>query len=98
MQICLDDQVIFQGPLRQAPARPKGERVPSFGQSIVFTNERKILDAQSGSCYSCKGAEQPVVCINNQRIESGPKISPRLNGVPVTVRPMTMATGGRPFC
>eukprot|EP00698_Gefionella_okellyi_P024601 TRINITY_DN8737_c0_g1_i1.p1 TRINITY_DN8737_c0_g1~~TRINITY_DN8737_c0_g1_i1.p1 ORF type:complete len:1278 (+),score=327.47 TRINITY_DN8737_c0_g1_i1:97-3930(+) len=93
----IDGLLVYQGELRQAPPRPKGERLPQFGQSILFTNDPRIVEAEKKFVYTIAGTEQRVTCINNNQVQSAP--APLHQPAPAAPdeRPTTAATGGRPF-
>ena len=65
----MDDKTIYQGYLKKAPSDP-ARQAEDFGQTILFTNERAIVESERRNVYRHGEHEQTVVYTNEGRIQS----------------------------
>lgn len=74
LQVLLDDVIIWDGVLRQAPPAPAangGKARPSFAQSLLFCAHPSLVERESGHVYRDPSA-QDVLLVDERRFVNQP--------------------------
>uniref|UniRef100_A0A7S0P615 KATNIP domain-containing protein n=1 Tax=Calcidiscus leptoporus TaxID=127549 RepID=A0A7S0P615_9EUKA len=90
--ILFDDAIIFEGFMRAAPPRatpspPSGAADEDFVQTVIFTDNEQLIDAEADHIYNQEQLDDELVFVDNGHLLSGNR--PRLD----TLRPTTAAHG-----
>uniref|UniRef100_A0A7S4F9V3 KATNIP domain-containing protein n=1 Tax=Chrysotila carterae TaxID=13221 RepID=A0A7S4F9V3_CHRCT len=90
--LLLDGALIFQGVMRAAPPREQlvsamGDRPADFVQSVIFTDNQAIIDAEAEHIYNQEELDDEMVIMDNGTVLAGKRANME------SARPVTAAQG-----
>lgn len=95
LQILLDDQLVWDGALKAAPApaQAKGASQATFAQTIVFCALPALMAQEAGTIMRDSGEQQEVMLVDERRVVTGASSATSTAGKSAINRPQTMARG-----
>lgn len=66
LKLFVDDTLVYKGFLRQAPEQKEGKPPMDFTQTLLLTNDEKILERERENITFWSGEEQRVSFFNNR--------------------------------